>query len=249
MIEVHNALCKVDILAVGVHPDDVELGCIGTLIKQQQLGYTFGILDLTQGELGTRGTAETRRQEAKDSAMLSSAAFRVNLQMRDGFFEPTETNKLNIVKVIRACQPKIMLINAVSDRHPDHGRASQMTRDAAFLSGLLKIETIDFNGQPQEHYRPQKVYSYIQDHNLVPDFAVDISDTHELKIQCVKAFKTQFFQGNEDNDGVSTPISSASFLNYLTGRAASIGRHIGADYAEGFNSVTYLRVNNLFDTL
>lgn len=238
---------KVDFLGIGVHPDDVELGCIGTLIKHQRAGYSFGILDLTGGELGTRGSKPLRLREAAASAEISKATFRLNLGMRDGYFQINDDNLHAIIKVIRASRPTIVLANTVKDRHPDHGRAAKLTRQACFLAGLQKIETMDDDGNQQEKWRPQKVYHYIQDYTLEPSFAVDITETMEAKKASILAFSSQFYDPNSEEP--STPISSKDFFDFVEAKARVYGRQIGATYGEGFISDVYLKVNDLMDTL
>lgn len=240
---------KIDILAIGVHPDDVELSCSGTLLKHIALGKTVGLLDLTRGELGTRGSAEIRDQEAADAAKLMGAAFRKNLSMQDGFFTYNKLDLLKIIAVIREHQPEIVLANALSDRHPDHGRAAKLVADACFYSGLMKAETLDSNGEVQERWRPKAVYHYIQDNHLKPDFVVDISDNIEKKMELVLAFKSQFFnpQAKEYEKEMQSPISSLSFLEYIKATARVFGRGAGYDFAEGFNVARTLGVKNLFD--
>ena len=239
---------KLDILAIGVHPDDVELSCSGTLLKQIDAGSTVGLLDLTKGELGTRGSAKIRTQEANEAAKLMGAKVRVQLDLADGFFAHTDDNLKHIIKMIRRFQPEIVLANAVDDRHPDHGRAAKLTADACFLSGLVKIETYD-NTAAEKHkqlpWRPKFVYHYIQDRSLKPDFVVDISAYMNRKIELILTFRSQFY--NPDSNEPETPISGESFLNSLRSKDAVYGRHIGANYAEGFTSVKYIGVNNLFD--
>lgn len=236
---------KVDILAIGVHPDDIELSCAGTLLKHQSLGKTFGLLDLTRGELGTRGTAETRDQEAADAAEILGAAFRKNVAMADGFFTHTEENLRKIIQVIRYCQPSIVLNNATSDRHPDHGRASKLISDACFLSGLVKIESLDDDGNIQEKWRPQSVYNYIQDYYIKPDFVIDITPFVEKKTASILAYKTQFY--NPESNEPETPISSKAFLDFLYSRWTEMGRPAGYKYAEGFTVNRILGVKNLFE--
>lgn len=240
---------KVDILAIGVHPDDVELSCSGTLLTHIAMGKTVGLLDLTRGELGTRGSADIRDQEAADAARLMGAEFRVNLAMADGFFQYTPENIKKIIKVIRACQPEIVLANALSDRHPDHGRAAKLVADACFYAGLLKIETLDEQGNPQKKWRPNALYHYIQDHNLTPDFVVDISPFIDKKMELVLAFRSQFFapDAKEYQHEESSPISGKEFLDFLRAKAQTYGRHAGFDYAEGFNKSRDIGVRNLFD--
>ena len=207
---------KLDILAIGVHPDDVELGCGATLLKQVSLGYRVGIVDLTKGELGTRGSAALRKKEAEAARKYCGALVRENLGMADGFFENTKTNKLKIIKAVRKYQPDIVLSNATSDRHPDHGRASLMISEACFLAGLQKIKT-SANRKAQAKWRPRKVFNYIQDHHLEPDIVVDVTGYIEKKIKLVQCFSSQFYSPKQK--GVSTPISSKAFLDNLKGRA------------------------------
>jgi N-acetylglucosamine malate deacetylase 1 len=234
---------KVDILAIGVHPDDVELACSGTLMKHIELGYTVGIVDLTQGELGTRGSAELRLVEAENGREIIGALYRENLKMRDGFFEVNEENILKLCGVIRKYRPSIILANAIEDRHPDHGRASKLIADACFYSGLVKIETKDESGQSMLPHRPKAVYHYIQDRNLKSDFVIDITPYMERKIQAVLAFSSQFAA----KDGPQTPISSEQFFEFLYAKARAYGRDINVDFAEGFTTRRYIGVKNLFD--
>ncbi|MEO9532131.1 MAG: bacillithiol biosynthesis deacetylase BshB1 [Crocinitomicaceae bacterium] len=222
---------KLDILAIAAHPDDVELSAMGTLIKAKKAGKKIGILDLTQGELGTRGTAETRKEEAAVSSKIAQLDARVNLKMADGFFQNTKENQLLIIEQIRKYQPDVVLINAVSDRHPDHGKGAVIAKEACFLAGLSKIETL-VDGKNQEKWRPKSVYHYIQDYYHKPDIVIDISEEVEQKIETIKAFKTQFFDPN--NPAPNTPISGEEFFDFLKGRWADFGRYIGAQYGEGF---------------
>jgi N-acetylglucosamine malate deacetylase 1 len=222
---------KLDILAFGVHPDDVELGCAGTMIKMADAGYSTGIIDLTAGELGTRGDSVTRLKEANEAARLMKVKVRENIGMKDGFFELTEENKLLVVKMIRRYRPDIVLCNAVHDRHPDHGRAARLISEACFLSGLIKVVTDD-NGLQTQPWRPRAVYHYIQDRYLKPDFIVDITGFMDLKMQAVMAFASQFY--NPDSSEPDTPISSRHFLDFLKARSVEYGRLIGAEYGEGF---------------
>lgn len=235
---------KVDILAIGVHPDDVELSCVGTLLEHIKQGKTVGLLDLTQGELGTRGSGPLRLKEAAASAQIMGAVFRENLGMADGFFQNTTENKLKVVEVIRRCQPEIVLANAVRDRHPDHGRAATMTAEACFLAGLVKIETTH-DGHLQDRWRPKAVYHYIQDYNLEPDFVVDISGSIEKKMDCIMAFGSQFYDPKSKEP--NSPISGKEFLEFIKSKNQSFGRAAGFAYAEGFNVARTIGVNNLFD--
>lgn len=240
---------KIDILAIGVHPDDVELSCSGTLLRHLASGKTVGLLDLTRGELGTRGTAEIRDQEAADAARLMGASFRKNLGMADGLFQYTPDNLKKIIQVIRTHQPDIVLANALNDRHPDHGRAAKLTADACYYAGLVKIETEDENGDKQDRWRPKAVYHYIQDYNLEPDFVVDISDFIEKKMELIRAFKSQFYvpEAKEYSKELSSPISSKAFMDFLKAKASTYGRPAGFDFAEGFNVARTPGVKNLFD--
>ncbi len=235
---------KLDILVIAVHPDDAELCCSGTILKHIAQGKKVGIVDLTRGELGTRGTAETRDEEAADSAKILGLHVRENLGMRDGFFQNDEFHRLEVVKVIRKYQPEIILSNALEDRHPDHGRAGDLVFDSVFLSGLPKIETV-LNGVKQEAHRPRLLLQYIQDRYLRPDIIVDISDHMDTKIKSIQAFKTQFY--NPDVEGQQTYISSPEFFESVIGRAREFGKSIGATFGEGFTSRKLLGVDNLFD--
>jgi N-acetylglucosamine malate deacetylase 1 len=234
---------KVNILAVGVHPDDVELGCAGTILKQTELGYSVGIVDFTKGELGSRGSAELRMIEAENARKILGAQFRKNLEMQDGFFEINKENILKIAKVIRLHQPDIILANAISDRHPDHGRASKLLSDASFYSGLLKIEILDDEGNPLPVWRPRAIYHYIQDRNLKADLCVDITPYMDKKIEAIMAFSSQFKA--LENDGPQTPISSQLFYEFLFAKARAYGRDIHADYAEGFTVEKTIGIEDL----
>ena len=236
---------KVDILAIGVHPDDVELSCSGTLLKHIAMGKTVGLVDLTKGELGTRGSAELRMEEAEEARIIMGALVRENLGMADGFFQHTKENVLKISRVIRQYQPEIVLANAISDRHPDHGRAAKLIADACFYSGLAKIEQKDALGRDLAPWRPNAVYHYIQDRNLKPDFVVDITDFIEKKFECIFAFKSQFNNGNPN--GPSTPISGKDFMDFIRSKNRSYARDIRAEYAEAFTINRSIGVNNLFD--
>jgi bacillithiol biosynthesis deacetylase BshB1 len=239
---------EVDILAIGVHPDDVELSACGTVLSHIDRGYTVGLLDLTRGELGTRGNAEIRTREAQDAANMMGAKFRINLDMQDGLFRNTEENIRKIIEVVRACRPKIVLANAVDDRHPDHGRAAKLTVDACFYSGLMKLETKDEAGNLQERWRPQAVYHYIQDKNLKPDFVVDITGYLEKKMAIIQCFKSQFndHESNEYAKEAKTPISGKDFMDFLSAKARGFGREAGFELAEGFNVARYPGVKDLF---
>ena len=235
---------KLDILVIAVHPDDAELCCSGTILKHISMGKKVGIVDLTRGELGTRGTAETRDEEAADSARILGLHARENLRFRDGFFQNDEFHRLEVIKVIRKYQPEIILSNALEDRHPDHGRAGDLVYDSVFLSGLPKIET-EVEGLNQAAHRPRLLLQYIQDRYLKPDIIVDISAHMDQKIESIKAFKTQFY--NPDVDGLQTYISSPEFFETVIGRSREFGKSIGATFGEGFTSRKLLGVDNLFD--
>lgn len=235
---------KLDILAFGAHPDDVELGCSGTILKEVSLGKTVGIVDLTRGELGTRGSAEIRDQEAADAAKILGVSVRENLNMRDGFFVNDEKHQLKIIKMIRKYQPEIVLCNAIDDRHIDHGKGSKLVSDACFLSGLLKIETV-LDGEIQRPWRPKLVYHYIQWKNIVPDFVVDITGFTDKKIESILAYRSQFYDPNSKEP--ESPISSKNFLESLNYRSRDLGRLTGVEHAEGFTVERYLAVNSLGD--
>jgi bacillithiol biosynthesis deacetylase BshB1 len=232
-------MMKLDILVFGAHPDDVELGCSGTVIKEVQRGKKVGIIDLTRGELGTRGTAKIRDSETKAATEIMGVEIRENMNFKDGFFKDDEQHKLSLIKKIRQYKPEIVITNAVSDRHPDHPRGSQITVDACFLAGLEKIET------GQEIWRPKAIFHYIQFNNLSPDIIVDISNQMELKLKAVKAYKTQFY--NSESDESETIISKKGFLDSVVYRAKDLGRQSGCEYAEGFIAHQLPRVKSLFD--
>jgi len=237
---------KLDILAIGVHPDDIELGCGATVLKQIALGYKVGFLDLTQGELGTRGNAELRLQEAEAARAYANAEVRVNLGMADGFFQITPENKMKIIEVLRRFQPDVVLANATHDRHPDHGNACQLTYEACFLSGLSKIET-SYNNQPQTKWRPRKIFNFIQDYDIKPDVVVDVSEYMDQKIELVLKYKSQFYDPNSIED--NTPISSPEFIDKLKGRAIEHGRRIGVRYGEGFTCRDFIGVEDVMKVL
>jgi N-acetylglucosamine malate deacetylase 1 len=236
---------KIDILAIGVHPDDVELSCSGVLLVEKASGKKTGIIDLTQGELGTRGTAETRYVEAANAAKILQVDVRENLKMADGFFENNEANQRKIIQSLRTYQPEVVLCNAPTDRHPDHGRSAKLVADACFLSGLQKIET-SHNGEKQLPWRPKYVLNYIQDRLLLPDFVIDITDVFEQKLESIKAYTTQFYTPGED--GPQTYISTPDFLDSVIYRHKWFGKMIGVKYAEGFISEKTIGFKN-FDAL
>jgi bacillithiol biosynthesis deacetylase BshB1 len=235
---------KLDILAIGIHPDDVELSCAGTILKHIEQGKTVGILDLSLGELGTRGNAQIRTQEATKAAQILGVSVREQLDMADGFFENNETNQRKIIEVIRKYQPEIVLCNAINDRHPDHGRASKLTSDACFYSGLIKIETLH-NDTKQNPWRPNALYHYIQDQFIKPDFVIDITKYNDKKMESILAYSSQFYDPNSKEP--QTPISSKNFMEYINAKASVFGRAINVDYAEGFTVDRYIGVNSLFD--
>lgn len=236
---------KLDILAIGVHPDDVELSCSGTIINELKRGKKAGVVDLTQGELGTRGTVETRYNEAANAAMIMGIQVRENLKMRDGFFENDETNKRKLITAIRKYQPEIVLANALHDRHPDHGRAGKMIAECCFLSGLAKIETKDESATVQARWKPSYVLHYIQDWYHEPDLLIDISDSFEQRMKAIQAYSTQFFTGAESDAGVQTYISTPDFLEAIIARARMLGKKIGVKYAEGFNTEKKIGISSL----
>ncbi|WP_026898669.1 bacillithiol biosynthesis deacetylase BshB1 [Daejeonella oryzae] len=235
---------KLDILVIAVHPDDAELSCSGTILKHLQEGKKVGIVDLTRGELGTRGSAEIRDEEAANSAKILGLSVRENLRMRDGFFKNDEEHQLEIIRIIRKYTPEIILSNALEDRHPDHGKAGDLVNDAAFLSGLSKIKTTD-EGDLQQAWRPRLILQYIQDKYIKPDILIDVSDFWDQKMESIAAFKTQFF--NPDGDSDETYISSPGFLKVIEARSRDFGKYINATHAEGFTSRKLLGVDNLFN--
>ncbi len=237
---------KLDILAFGAHPDDVELSCAGTLIKHAEFGYKCGVIDLTRGELGTRGTVKERDQEAADAAVVMKLLIRENLNMRDGFFKNDELHQMQIIECIRKYKPEYVLANAIDDRHPDHARAAQLLREAAFLAGLQKIET-RHEGELQQPWRPKKILHYIQDKDIKPDILIDISGYLDKKWEAIKAYRSQFHQ--PESSEPPTYISTPEFLEALHGRHLNWGKYIGVLHAEGFTSYQYLGVKKLQDLL
>lgn len=236
---------QVDILAIGVHPDDVELSCAGTLINEIKAGKKVAILDLTEGELGTRGTAQTRYQEAAQAAIIMGVHARENLKMRDGFFKNDETHQLQLIQAIRKYRPSVVFANALQDRHPDHGRAGQLIAESCFLSGLQKIETSDEQGQLQQKWRPAYVFHYIQDRFHEPHFIVDITAVFEQRMQAIRAYTTQFHNPQDQSNEPQTYISSKNFLAAIEARARLLGKRIGVDYAEGFTSVKNIGIKSI----
>lgn len=233
----------VDILAIGVHPDDIELCASGTLMKHMDMGYTVALCDLTHGELGTRGNGELRLKEADRARQILGIEKRYNLGMLDGFFEHNEENILKIVRIIRMLNPSIVLANAPADRHPDHGRASKLVSDACFYAGLVKISTKDDEGNEQKAHRPKAVYHYIQDRNLTPDFVVDITPYMDKKLESIFAYKSQFF--DPDSSEPETPISSEGFMEFIKAKNRTYARDIGVDFAEGFKVERTIGIRDL----
>lgn len=236
---------KLDILAIGAHPDDVELGCGATLAKEVTNGKKVGIIDLTRGELGTRGTAETRDEEANNAAIILGVHTRINMKFADGFFINNKEHQLEIIKMIRFYKPEIVICNAIDDRHIDHGKGSQLVSDACFLSGLRKIETSFKNDTLQEPWRPKAVYHYIQWIDIEPDIVVDVTGFMDKKMESVLAYKTQFFDPSSKEP--ETPISSKNFTDSITYRARNLGRLVGVEFAEGYTVERYPAVESLFD--
>ena len=237
---------KLDILAFGAHPDDVELGCGGTVAKEVSKGKKVGIIDLTRGELGTRGSVDLRDQESQLASNVLGLELRENLNFKDGFFQNNESNQIEIIKVIRKYRPEIVLCNAEDDRHIDHPKAAELVSSACFLSGLRKIETID-NGKNQLEWRPKNVYHYIQWKNSSPDFLVDISGFISIKLEAIKAYSSQFYDPNSNEP--ETPISSKNFIDNVINRSADLGRLINVEHAEGFTSKKSLGINTLEDLI
>ncbi|GEP98194.1 bacillithiol biosynthesis deacetylase BshB1 [Chitinophaga cymbidii] len=235
---------KLDILAIAAHPDDVELSCAGTLMVHAQQGLKVGIVDLTRGELGTRGTPEGRLIEAQDACALMGLEIRENLGLADGFFQNTREDQLAVIRAIRKYRPEIVLANAIDDRHPDHGRAARLIADSCFMAGLRKIETSD-NGQPQQAWRPKQVFHFLQDRFHQPDFVVDITPVIEKKMEAIKCFKTQFLAA-EDHEP-QTYISSPGFFDSVLYRAKMLGKMVGVPYAEGYTSAKMIGVRSLMD--
>ncbi len=237
---------KLDILAFGAHPDDVELGCSGTLAKEVHLGKKVGIIDLTRGELGTRGSVEIRNSESAKASEILGIHVRENLDMRDGFFVNDEAHQLKIIQVLRKYQPDIVICNAIDDRHIDHGKGSKLVSDACFLSGLRKIET-EWEGSLQDAWRPKAVYHYIQWKNIEPDFVVDISGLMDVKMESILAYGSQFYNPNSEEP--TTPIATKNFLDSVKYRAQDLGRIVGVEFAEAYTVERYLAVNSLGDLI
>ncbi|MDT3402405.1 bacillithiol biosynthesis deacetylase BshB1 [Mucilaginibacter terrae] len=239
-------MIKLDILVLPVHPDDAELGCAGVILKHNAMGKKSGIVDLTQGELGTRGSAQIRLKEAEAAGKILGLAVRDNLGIPDGFFQNTPEYQLKVIEVIRRYQPEIVITNAYHDRHPDHGRASDLVQASCFLSGLRKIETFDKDGQQQEAWRPKQLLHFVQDIYIKPDIVVDVTQYWEGKMDSIKAYGSQF-HNPEWVDEPQTYISSPEFFQNVEARAGEFGRYIKARYAEGFLSRKILGVESLFD--
>lgn len=237
---------KLDILAIGAHPDDVEMSCGATIAKEISLGKKVGILDLTRGELGTRGSVEIRKEEAEAAAKILGVLVRDNLGLADGFFKNDRASQMEVIKMVRKYQPDIILCNAVDDRHIDHGKGSKLVSDACFLSGLPKIET-QLDGKSQMVWRPKFVYHYIQWKELAPDFVVDVTGFMETKLAAVFAYKSQFY--NEGSKEPETPISSKNTMESLSYRNRNFGRLIGTEYGEGFTVERFAAVNSLSDLI
>jgi bacillithiol biosynthesis deacetylase BshB1 len=236
---------KVDILVIASHPDDAELGCGGTIAKHVALGMKVGIIDLTQGELGTRGNAQSRAEEAAAASSVLKISVRENLGLADGFFQNTQESQLAVIRKVRQYQPDIVLANAIMDRHPDHGKGASLAYDACFLSGLAKINTTGDDGSVQKVWRPKHVYHYVQSQYIKPDFIVDISDYWEIKLRAIRAYKTQFFDASSSEP--QTFISKPEFLNFLEARAIELGNIAGVKYAESFTTHRYPVLNKLTD--
>ena len=239
---------KLHILAIAAHPDDVELACGGTLLNEVNRGKTVGIVDLTRGELGTRGTPELRDEEAAKAARILGVRLRQNLEMSDGLFTESYENLMRVVECVRLYKPDVVLTNAQSDRHPDHGRGGDLVERACFLAGLEKVET-QKQGLWQEPWRPKVVHRFVQDRYIKPDFIVDISESFETKMEAIKAFKSQFYSPEEDEQLPKTPFSSDDFLAFIEARAREFGREIGVKYGEGFNMARKPGVKNILDIL
>ena len=237
-------MTKLDVLVFAAHPDDAELGCSGTIAAQIAQGNKVGIVDFTQGEMGTRGTPELRLQEAEDAAKILGLAARENMGFQDVFFKDDEEHQLKLIQVIRKYQPEIVLANAINDRHPDHGKGSSLASKACFMSGLTKIETFQ-DGVMQPPWRPKFVYHYIQNNYIEPDFIVDISDFWEIKIKSIAAFGSQFY--NPKSQEPASFISSPEFLPFIESRARELGHRINTKYGEGFTVERFIGVSNLFD--
>ncbi|GAA4297659.1 bacillithiol biosynthesis deacetylase BshB1 [Nibribacter koreensis] len=241
---------KLDLLAFASHPDDAELGCVGTILAHKAQGKKVGVIDLTRGELGTRGTPETRAQESADATRILGLDARENLGLADGFFRNDEESQRKVIAMVRKYRPEIVLLNAIHDRHPDHGRGSQLVSEACFYSGLRQVKTQDEAGVEQEAWRPKAVYHYIQDRLITPDLIVDVTPFWEQKVEAIRAFKSQFFTTpNPEDNEPATYISSPEFMRFIEARALELGHAIGVTYGEGFTKERHLGVKSLFDLL
>lgn len=236
---------KLDLLVLVAHPDDAELGCSGTIVSHIKQGKKVGVIDYTQGELGTRGTAETRKTEAAEASKIMGLSVRENLKFRDGFYQNDENHQLEVIKVIRKYRPEIIITNAITDRHPDHPKGAELTIDSVFKSGLKKIETT-IDGKLQEVWRPSKVFHIVQSRYIEPDFVIDITDSWEEKLQSIYAYKTQFHIDGTDNSGDQTFISTPDFIYLIEARAREYGKSIGVQYGEGFTKAQQLGITDLF---
>lgn len=236
---------KLNVLAIGVHPDDVELGCSGTILNEVKNGKKVGILDLTEGELGTRGNVATRHKESSAAARILGVEVRENLKMRDGFFRNDEEHQLKLIRAIRKFQPEIVLANVLDDRHPDHGRAGHLIADACFLSGLMRVETVGEDGAPQKKWRPKYILHYLQDWYHEPDLLIDISDVFEQRMKAIEAYTSQFYNPVDGDEGPQTYISTPDFLDSVIARARMLGKRIGVKYAEGFITEKKIGIRNL----
>jgi N-acetylglucosamine malate deacetylase 1 len=238
---------KLDILVIAAHPDDAELCCAGTILKHISMGQKVGIVDLTLGQLGTRGTPQIRLAESAEATRVMGLHVRENLEFRDGFFANDEAHQMALVRVIRRYQPNIVLANAIDDRHPDHGRGALLANDACFKAGLRMLETSEDDGTPQTAWRPKNVYHYIQDRYIKPDFIVDVSAFWDKRMEAVRAFKSQFHdpQSNEPESYLTNP----AFLKFIEARAREFGHNIGVEFGEGFTSYKKIGINNLFDLI
>jgi len=239
-------MMKLDILAIGAHPDDVELGAGATIAKEIAAGKKVGIIDLTRGELGTRGSAKIRDTEAKKAAQILGVSLRENLAFADGFFINDKIHQLEVIKKIRKYQPDVVLCNAIDDRHIDHSKGSKLVSDACFLSGLRKIETED-EGIQQEAWRPKFVYHYIQWKNIEPDFVVNVDGFIQKKLEAVKAYGSQFYDPKSKEP--TSPIATKNFLDSIIYRSQDLGRIIGVEHAEGFTTERYVAVDSFFDLI
>lgn len=238
---------KIDVLAIAAHPDDLELSAAGTMLKHKDLGYKTGVLDLTRGELGTRGTPEIREAEAQKATEIGEIDVRANVGLADGFFQYSDENIRKIIPYIRKFQPEIVLVNAKWDRHPDHARANKLAQDACFYSGLIKIKTMDpETGEEQDRWRPRVIYQYIQDYSSTPDIVVDISPYIERKMEMIKAYRSQFYHA--DSKELPTPLSGESFFDLLISKDRVMGRYIGAEFGEGFHISRPVGIRDLVKT-